>query len=312
MQPETEQTFATLELLLGGNLLFDLSGHEDGGQISPFIWDGSNSGEFNILNLCRTNGWLKLTDADATIKDWQKMNYVRYFPDFSLDLKQTKDLPCQIESLFQVINTNLDNIESYVLNPPDSSFSFPGIILGKTKDENWICISPTVYTETNIPQEQISRSPLTNSMKPQSLSETTLTILSTIQAITSEIGTISLSGDFGGGYMYDYIYQIVYAIAANKESAIERVLQASGMLEVAQFNGFLRDRKYIEEHYYQDEINDVHQKAESINQFLNQAFPKVVMYRFSFWTDENIYIIGQTSGVDWAGICVNSQFVYNP
>lgn len=304
MQPVTEQIFATLELLLDGNLAFNLPSHEDGGQISPFIWDESNSGDFNVLNLCRASGWLKLTDVDVTIKDWQKMSYMKYFPDFSLDLKQTKDLLCQIESLLQVINTSLDNVESYVFNSPDSGFTLPGIILGKTKDEDWICISPTVYTETNIPQEQISRSPLTNSAKFQPLSENTLTILSTIQAITSEIGAISLSGDFGGGYMYNYTYQIVYEIAATKESSIEGALQASGMLEVAQFNGFLRDHKYLEEHYYEDEINDIH--------LLNQALPKVIMYRLSFWTHENIYIIGQTSGGDWMGIYINSQFIYNP
>ena len=312
MQPVTEQIFATLELLLDGNLPFDLPGHEDGGRISPFIWDGSNSGEFNVLSLCRANGWLKLTDADATIKDWQEMKYAKYFPDFSLDSKQTKDLPYQIESLFQVLNTNLNNLKSYILNSPGSGFTLPGIILGKTKDEAWICISPTVYTETSIPQEQISRSPLSNSVKFQPLSETTLTILSTIQAITTEIGAISLSGDFGGGYMYNYTYQIVYAIAATQESAIEQALQASGMLEVEQFDGFLRDRKYLEEHYYEYEINEIYQKSESINQFINQAFSKVFMYRFSFWTEENIYIIGQTCKGDWAGIYINSQFVYNP
>lgn len=93
MQPETEQIFATLELLLDGNLAFrnlafNLPGHEDGGQISPFVWDGSNSGEFNILNLCRANSWLQLTDVDAIVKDWQEMNYLKHFPNFSLNPKQ--------------------------------------------------------------------------------------------------------------------------------------------------------------------------------------------------------------------------------
>ena len=312
MQPETEQIFATLELLLDGNLAFNLPGHEDGGQISPFIWDGSNSGDFNVLNLCRANGWLKLTDVDVIIKDWQEMNYMKHFPDSSLNPKQKKDLIHQFESLFQVLNSNLNNLEAYILNSPHSYVSNPGVVIGTTKDEDWICISPTVYTETNIPQEQISRSPLTNSVNPQLLSETMLTILSTIQAITTEIGAISLNGDFGGGYMYDYTYQIVYAIAATKESALEQALQASGMLEVAQFDGFLRDRKYLEDWYFNYDINEISRNYENINQFLSQAFSKVFMYKLSFWNEENIYMIGQASGGDWTGIYINSQFVYNP
>lgn len=311
MQPETEQTFATLELLLDGNLAFDLPGHEDGGQISPFTWDRSNSGEFNILNLCRANGWIQLTDVDAIVKDWQEMNYMKHFPDFSLSPKQKNDLIYQLASLFQVLNTNLENLEAYILNSRYFYVSNPGVVIGKTKDENWICISPTVYTETNIPQGQISRSPLTNAVKPQSLSETTLTILSTIQAITSEIGTISLSGDFDG-YMYNFTYQIVYAIATTKESAIERALQASGMLELAQFNGFLRDIEYIRKYHFEYDPNETYQSYQNINQFLNQTFLQVFMYRLSFWTHENIYIIGQTSGGDWAGIYIDSEFVYNP
>lgn len=311
MQPETEQILATLELLLDGNLPFKLPYHEDGGDISPFVWDGSKQGEFNVLSLCRANGWLKLTDVDMTIKDWQEMNYAKHFPDFSLDSKQNNDLIHQFESLFQVLNSNLNNLESYIFNSGYSYVIPPGVVLGKTKDKDWICITPTVYIPTKISQKQISRSTLTNSAKSQPLSENTLAILETIQSITSKIGIISLSGDVGG-YVYDYNHRIVYAAALTKESALEQALQASGMLEVDQFDGFLRDRKYLEEHYYEYEINELHQKSESINQFLKQTFSQVFMYRLSFWIVENIYIIGQTSGGDWAGIYINSQFVYNP
>lgn len=312
MQPETEQIFATLELLLEQNLPFNLPGHEDGGRIFPFVWDVSEQGEFNILNLCCAKSWLKLTDVDATIKSWQEMNYARSFPDFSLNSKQITTRVHQIESLFQVLNTSLHNLESYILNSRSSYYVIPfGVVIGRTEDKDWICVSPTVYTETHIPKEQISRSPLFNSTSAQPLGEKTLNILSRIQAITSELGTISLNGDFDG-YSYAYDHQIISAAAATKELALEQALQASGMLEISQFNGLYREREYLQGIYCDDEINETHQKYKNINKFLNQNFSKVVMYRLSFWTEENIYIIGQTSCGDWAGIYLNSQFVYNP
>lgn len=310
MQPETEQIFATLELLLDQSLPFELPGHEDGGHIYPFVWDGSKQEEFNVLSLCHANGWLKLTDVDATIKDWQEMNYAKHFPDFSLDSKRKNALIHQFESLFQVLNSNLDNLESYIFNSGYSFGSNPSVILGKTKDEDWICISPTVYTETTISQQQISRSSIPKQTL-QSLGKNTLAILAQIQPISSEIGITSLNGDLGGGYMYDYAHQIVYA-AATKELALAGVLRASGTLEIAHFNGFFSDRKYLEDWYFDYDINEISQKYENINQFFSQAFPKVVMYRFSFWTQENIYTIGQTRKGDWAGIHINSEFVYNP
>lgn len=312
MQPETEQIFATLELLLDCELPFNLPHHEDGGKISPFVWDVSKQGQFNILNLCRANRWLKLTDVDATIKDWQEMNYAKSFPDFSLDAKQITDRTNRIEYLFQVLNTNLYNLESCVLKPRYYYVIHPGVVIGKTENNDWICILPTVYTASGIPQQQISHFPLPDSTSAQFLGELTLNLLSTIQVITSDIGAISLNGDFAGEYSYSHQYQIVSAAATKKELAFEQALKASGTLRVYQFNGFLSDRQYIQDWYFDYETDEIYQNYEKINQFLMQTFSQVFMYRFSFWTVENIYIVGQTSGGDWAGVYIDSQFVYNP
>lgn len=312
MQPTTEQTFATLELLLDRELPFNLPSHEDGGRISPFIWDRAKQGEFNVLNLCRANGWLKLTDVDVTIKDWQQMNYIKSFPDFSLDAEQIANRTNRIESLFQVLDTSLHNLESYVLKPRYYYVVHPGVVIGRTEDKDWICVSPTVYTASYIPQEQVSRSPLVNSKSDRPLGEKTLNLISTIQAISSEIGTIYLQGDYAGEYSYSHNHQIVSAAAATQELALEQALKASGMLQIGQFNGFLSDIEYIQNWYFDYDTNEIYQSYQNINQFLNQTFSQVIMYRLSFWNHENIYIIGQTSGGDWAGIYIDSQFVYNP
>ena len=49
-----------------------------------------------------------------------------------------------------------------------------------------------------------------------------------------------------------------------------------------------------------------------LNHFFASNFSKPIMYRFSFWTQENIYIIGETQSGDRAGIYIKSDFIYNP
>lgn len=48
--------------------------------------------------------------------------------------------------------------------------------------------------------------------------------MSEIEAIVSEIATVSLSGDLGGGYNYNYENRIVFAVGKTKESVVEKVL----------------------------------------------------------------------------------------
>ena len=88
MQPETEKLLGTLELLTQPSLNFHLPDHQDGGNFVPFAWDVSEWGKFNIRNLCLSNGWLQITDADVTVKKWQNMEYLRYFPNFNVSLEQ--------------------------------------------------------------------------------------------------------------------------------------------------------------------------------------------------------------------------------
>ncbi|MBV6628005.1 MAG: hypothetical protein KI793_34655 [Rivularia sp. (in: Bacteria)] len=75
------------------------------------------------------------------------------------------------------------------------------------------------------------------------------------------------------------------------------------------------DRPYFEEDYcsYKLEYRDsILQRYIKFNDFVNKTFSDVIMYRFSFWTLENIYIIGETQSSDWVGMHIKSIFVYNP
>ncbi|MBD2197877.1 MULTISPECIES: nuclease A inhibitor family protein [Calothrix] len=312
MQPKTEQILATIEVILDSKSGFHLPGHEDGGYIYPFVWDATEKGEFNILNLSLSQNWLKLTDIENTIKSWRTMDYARNFNSFDLNENEQTDWANKIENLYQIIRDNLQDLESFFVK---TSSYFPsddlvGLIVGKTADGDWVTVFQTLYKETKIPQEQLSRSPVIHPISAQALRENTLNIVSQLQAITSELGTIHLAGDIGGGYYYNYDYQIVYGAAETKEAAMAQALQASGMLEIGIFHKFFSEKEYLPR--WANNLEAKYAKYDKLNKFLHHTFAEVMMYRFSFWTQENIYIIGETSGGDWAGLYIESEFVYNP
>ncbi|MEL6458021.1 MAG: nuclease A inhibitor family protein [Cyanobacteria bacterium J06621_15] len=124
-----------------------------------------------------------------------------------------------------------------------------------------------------------------------------------------------MSGDFGEGYTYDYPHRVVYAAGKTKESVVEKILQSTGILELSKFQSFYSQMDFFDkyERFYKSEESDLmYEKYNQINEFLNQSFSEIMMYRFSFWTSENIYIIGETKNGDRTGIYIKSEFVYNP
>ena len=140
-------------------------------------------------------------------------------------------------------------------------------------------------------------------------------MLSKIETIISEFGAINLESGDWCDYPRNHDYRMVYAVAKTKKSAVEKILKVSGMLEISQFHSFYPDKQYFQEWEFVDELDKqdlMYQKYNQINQFLNQNFSKVTMYRFSFEIFEKIYIFGETKNCDRAGICIKSNFVYNP
>jgi Nuclease A inhibitor-like protein len=87
--------------------------------------------------------------------------------------------------------------------------------------------------------------------------------------------------------------------------------QILGTLEVLiEPNSFYPDKQYFQDENSGSETKYL--KYQQVNKFLAYCFPEVMMYRFSFWTQENIYIIGKFLGGDWVGLYLKSEFVYNP
>ena len=87
MNKETKKILGTLELLLESCPCINIPGHEDGGYIYPFVWETSKNGEFNAFNLSLSKGWLKQTDDDVVLKNWQEMKYVMSFHRFDGEIE---------------------------------------------------------------------------------------------------------------------------------------------------------------------------------------------------------------------------------
>ncbi|MEH2036328.1 hypothetical protein [Nostoc sp.] len=192
MHSETERIFGTLQVILGEKLGFDLPDGQDAGYTSPFVWDASENGEFNILNLSQYKGWLKLTDADVTIRSWQQLEYLEYFPNFDYNTDVWKIITTQLQSLSDVLKNNSQVLESFSWkNYSDrTAITSPGLIVAEIEDDKWICVCPTVYKETEIPEEVISRSPLVKETFTKPFTETTLNLISKIEKITTDLGKI--------------------------------------------------------------------------------------------------------------------------
>lgn len=314
MNTKTIKLLGTLELLIESLPYIGLIGHESGGDMYPFVWETSKQGKFNSLNLSISKGWLKITDNDFIRTSSQAIKCAKSFNSFSLKKDEEKQRLEKTISLFTLLDNNLQDLQTFEIQNYDYA-SAKSLVIGKTIDGDWISVCPTSYTETNIPQKQISRTPQNQNLNLNEIGQNTKDLISDVEAITSEIGTIHLSGDLGGGYNYSYDNRIVYAIGKTKESAVEKVLQGSGILELSKFNGLYTDKLYFDEKYFDSKFekrDSLFHKYSKFNRFLHQSFSDVMMYRFSFWTSEDIYIIGETQSSDWVGMHIESDFVYNP
>lgn len=304
-----EQIFGTLQVLTEADLPCYLPYHENGGFLIPFVWNVAEQGEFNILNLSREKGWLRITDFDAIVNSWQEMEYLQSFPGFSLDSAEKASRKGSFSDLFQLLSTYSHDCAAFILTGGEYLPS-PGIVVGQTRDNDWICISPTVYKPTEIPNELISRYPLPAPTPLKPLGENTLDLQTRIQSITSKLGSIHIARE-EGGYYFNHDHRFIHSASDMKESAITKALQASGTLEIHQFNGFYTDQTYLND-WFDGDVVQIYSRYEQINQFLKQHLSNLIFYRCSFWTQEHIYVIGQTQLGNWIGLYLESEFVYNP
>ena len=84
------------------------------------------------------------------------------------------------------------------------------------------------------------------------------------------------------------------------------------MLEISNFAGLYSDISYFDNYYPEYNTKNQYQKYIRINQFMEQNFSEVKVYRLASEISENIYILGEIDAGDLVGLYLKSFFVYNP
>ncbi|MGB7444760.1 MAG: nuclease A inhibitor family protein [Coleofasciculaceae cyanobacterium] len=190
-------------------------------------------------------------------------------------------------------------------------------LLGKTQDNEWICLASTVPKQAELEEQEISRSFDAEFSASQFSGEHTNSIVARIEEILTELPPLKTYGVYNVGYNYTYQHQLVCKAASTRELAFEK---AADLVEIGQFKGFYPDEDYFREeiHYdYQDEeeemeLDEFYLRYQKLNQFLTQNLTNILVYRLSFWDWDYIYIFGQTQAGDWLGVETTNEFVYNP
>ncbi|MEG3895207.1 MULTISPECIES: hypothetical protein [unclassified Microcoleus] len=250
MKLETEQLLATLEVFckyLNSDLFCEIEKNTDEYPTRAFFWETEEQGELNVWNLTIANGLARLTDVELAIESWQLTERIGktvknsiYSPDWEesdniLDADTEADRAEKYQSLWKLLNSNLRDIQAFNLSAHHRYLNFC-IILCKTKNGDWICLTPTMANQFNF---RDARAPSYNEAQmlcDHSLGETTLALASQIQTILAELTPISIHRYDGGGYKYTYEHKIVYAAGTTKTLAFEKALQVAKMLIVTTSN----------------------------------------------------------------------------
>lgn len=343
-----EEIFDTLEILVD-KLPFNLPHHEDGGRVYPFAWNTNNQGQFNVLNLCQYNDWIKSSDVDTVINQWHDLSYVKSFNGGSFDGLEIGGWQEGIKSLALAIGS-LNNLQAYNFRIKNGFHLQDGIIIGQTSDGIWLGITSTVYVSSGIPEDRISYSQIeqlplkieinrpieeqkstATSLMPKSPAAKVASnkkytsllgeshVISQVEEIIQDrLKNIFINADFAD-YGCSHDYKMVFGVGDSLESAWNQTLQASGMLKIAKFNRLYTRNDELIEHYYCDyedeEVDDIFSRYQKITEILTKELSTATVYRLSSWVSENIYITGDINGGDEGnklGIYIKSIFVYNP
>jgi hypothetical protein len=305
MKLETEQLFATLELLCS----------------SSFVWETITQGEFNLWNLMISEGFVNLTDIELVFKHWQNIEewgtptnqqeFGEYAPprserkDKSWNESISNERLSYYQQLQQLVKKHLQNIQAYNLSVPKAghqSFEWKhpyfsvSIVVGETSDRHYFCLAPTVPDQTSYNRRSRNQSK-TQIICEESPSQGNQTLITEVQILLNNLTPITNYGYYHGGYNYTYQHQIVGAIAKTKTTAIQLALQAATMV-------FL-EKRTVE---YADNVYN----SRKLSQFMNQCLRDRTLYNISFWDVGYSYEVGQTPAGDWIGERSTSEFEYNP
>lgn len=339
MNPSTTQLLATLEVLLQEEMECILP-YNHTSEWQPFYWESSVKGEFNSISLLYSQGWMRNTDIEIAINNWQEIEkngiptpeeYNTYadgvleeeeeyefeefegFEEYEEEIVDKKSPAFQqrkkiYQQLSQLLKSNLQNLQVYQFSSSIEYSCFA--IVGQLDNKNWISITSTVPQETPdlshilVVKNNVEILP----DKPNSEFEFQ------IHQILKSLKSILIYGHYYGGYDHTYLHKIIYQTASTKQTALQNALIKSGFLQIGKFQCFYPDeREYLFQSFSTDEEGkELYQKYQHLNSFLKAKCPESTMFTFRFWDYTQIFIVGESAENDRVGLKLTSEFDYNP
>ncbi|BAY81084.1 hypothetical protein NIES267_05490 [Calothrix parasitica NIES-267] len=325
MNTSTTQILATLEVLLQEEIICRLR-HNDISEWQPFYWESSVKGEFNFISLLYSQGWMRNTDIEIAIQNWQEIEemgvptpggenfYAECVFEDEEDEVDRKSPQFQqrknyYQQLSKFLKSNLYDLEVYEFScwAEYSCFAIVGQILD---NENWICVTSTVPKET----PDFNNIIVTENNPEVFIAQAKSNLESQIDKILEFLTPVLTYGHYDGGYEQTYHHQIIYQTASNKQIALKNALIKSSFLQIGEFQTFYPDNgDYIFQDYSgEEEGEELYQKYQNLNSFLKTKFPKSILYTFRFWNYIQLFIVSESTENDPVGLRLSSEFDYNP
>ena len=296
---------ALVEPQMGVNLAF--SGHEDGGLLEPLVWHPAEQGEFNCMTLMQSEHWVNELTVSEAIAAWQAPEQIGAVSGEEWLIPEQD--PAQIlpnpatqaehqaldAELLDLLRSRLHSLQALKLSC-DPNYAVV-LVLGQLAD-SWIGVAPTVPIATALESLPLSVTPL--SPTHLSLADPIAMLQLQIQTILARRGSVKLYGYYGGGYNQTHDYRLVQATGRTKAEVIQALMQATGLLRISRFEAF------------QPSSTEATAKFAPLEQLLQSLQPLV--YQFSFWDWEQVYVIGEALDPtgDRMGVVLRSHFTYNP
>jgi len=340
MNPSTNQILGTVEVLLQEEMECILPNNHLS-QWQPFYWESSVKGELNSISIPYSQGWMKNTDIEIAIQNWQEIEkngiptpeeYNDYadgileeeeeyeYEEFeqleeydeeivdrkSPEFQQRKNIYQQLSKL---LKSKLQKLEVYQFSCSIEYSCFA--IVGQLLDnENWICVTSTVPKETPDFNDII----VTENNTKVFIAQPNTDLESQIDKILEFLTPVLTYGHYDGGYDHTYLHKIIYQTASTKQTALQNALIASGFLQIATFKSFYPDeREYLFQSFgSEEEGEELYAKYQHLNLFLKAKFPELILYTFRFWDYTQLFIVGESAENDRVGLRLTSEFDYNP
>lgn len=331
MNPQTEQIFATLELLLEEQIICRLP-YNHTSNWEPFLWDFFIQGNsLDVFSLLKNEGWIQFSDIENAIESWQEIeqrgtptrndNYAesRLDDEWYEEIRNTTEFSHRkiiYTKLAKSLQENLNNLQIYQLscNSDYDEGYFQYIIVGQIENGDWICVTSTVPRETPDFEDILVSEKVNFDSNQMPICESSITYKNQVENILEALTPITICGHYDGGYDHSYEHQMLCRVGATQNQVIKEALISSGLLQISHFKKFYPDsQEYIFTDYSgREEGTILFEKYQHLNKFLNAKLPELIMYKFNFWNYTHVFIVGQSVDDDWVGLSLKSEFDYNP